>query len=171
MSDDLRLLVYTFDSARQAETARGAIQRLTRRLGGLQSHLAVVQKRPDGQISLREPGDLREELSGLAASVVGGVAWFVYSFAGMLGPQSAALASQMADTTVHRLVGDTGFPDRALYEIGAELEAGSAALVALVPAEERDATVHELEQLGGHLWEHSLPGEVVAALRQVDIRE
>ncbi|MCX7791458.1 MAG: DUF1269 domain-containing protein [Chloroflexaceae bacterium] len=168
MQDDTLLLVYTFDSARQAREAKDAVLDLTRRLGGPQSHVAVVQKRPDGRITLREPGDLREELSEIAATVVGGAAWFVYTFAGMLGPQSATLAGEAANRAVHRLVRDTGFPDQALYEIGQELEAGSAALVALVPVQERDATVQELERLGGRLWEHPLPASVVAELRQAE---
>jgi uncharacterized membrane protein len=165
MSDDLQLLVYTFDSAGRAEEARRALAALDARLGGEAGHVAVVRKGVDGAITLHEPSDLRAELSSLAAQVAGGVTWFVYTFVGLMGPPPAAIAEQLTDEAVHRLVRDAGFPDAALHEIGAELSAGSAALVALLPAAERAAAVPELEQLGGRMWEHPLPAEVTAALR------
>ena len=165
MSDGFHLLVYTFDSVGRAEAACGALEALDRQLGGAQGHVAVVQRGADGAISLREPRDLREELSGLAAQVAGGVTWFVYTFVGLIGPPPAIIAEQLADEAVHRLVRDSGFPDDALHEIGAELGAGSAAVVALLPSAERAAAVAELVQLGGRLWEHQLPPEVVAALQ------
>lgn len=165
MSDEMRLLVYTFDSAGRAEEARAALEDLDRRLGEPDGHFAVVQKAADGAISLREPRDLREELAEIAASVAGGVAWFVYTFVGLMGTPPAVLAERAADETAHRLVRDSGFPDQALYEIGQALGAGDAAVVALVPAGERDALVEALERLGGRLWEHALPPAVAAELR------
>jgi uncharacterized membrane protein len=165
MSDDLRLLVYTFDSVGRAEDARRAIEALDRRIGGEQGHYAVVQRQADGTIGLREPRDLRQDLSELAGQLAGGVTWFVYTFVGLMGPPPAVIAEQMTDDAVHRLVRDTGFPDSALHEIGEELGAGSAALVALVPEVERQQAIGELEQLGGRLWQHALPAEVAAELK------
>ncbi|GAB4448661.1 MAG: hypothetical protein OHK0015_53490 [Chloroflexi bacterium OHK40] len=168
MSDRLHLLVYTFDSVSRADAARSALEALDRRLGGARGHVAVVQKRPDGSVILREPRDLREELSSLAAQVAGGITWFVYTFVGLMGPPPAVLAEQLADNAVHQLVRDSGFPDAALHEIGAELSAGSAAVVALLPEAERAAALAELEQLGGRLWEHELPPAVQEGLRALD---
>lgn len=165
MSDDLRLLVYTFDSVGRAEDARRALEALDQQLGGAAGHFAVVQRGPDGAISLREPHDFRQELSEVAARVAGGVTWFVYTFVGLMGPPPAVIAEQMTDDAVHRLVRDSGFPDDALHEIGEELRAGSAALVALVPEVERQPAVERLEQLGGRLWQHQLPPQVAADLR------
>jgi uncharacterized membrane protein len=165
MSDELRLLVYTFDSAGRADDARRGLEALDRRLGGASGHFAVVQKGADGSINLREPRDIREELGTLAGQLVGGVTWFVYTFVGLMGPPPAVVAEQLTDDTVHRLVRDAGFPDAALHEIGAELAEGGAAVVALVPEAERAASVAELEQLGGRLWEHPLPATVAAELR------
>lgn len=165
MGDDMRLLVYTFDQVGQAEAARAAIERLDRQLGPRHGSFAVVQKGADGAISLREPHDLREEIAQVAATVAGGVTWFLYTFVGLMGTPPAFMAEQAADETAHRLVRDSGFPDQALYEIGEALAVGSAALVALAPAEERDALVAELERLGGRLWEHRLPSAVAAELR------
>jgi uncharacterized membrane protein len=165
MSDDLRLLVYTFDGAGRAEAARLALEAIDRRLGGEAGHVAVVMRGTDGAISLREPRDLREELGELASQVAGGITWFVYTFVGLMGPPPAVVAEQLTDDAVHRLVRDSGFPDQALHEIGEALDAGSAAVVALLPEAERAAAVAELEQLGGRLWEHQLPPAVVAGLR------
>lgn len=161
----MRLLIYTFDSAGRAAEARSALERLDRQLGERNGHFAVVRRGEDGAISLREPQDLGQELATVAASVAGGVTWFVYTFVGLIGTPPAVVAEQVADETSRRLVRDSGFPDGALYEIGEELDTGSAALVALVPADERDALVAELERLGGRLWEHPLPPAVVAELR------
>jgi uncharacterized membrane protein len=165
MSDEMRLLVYTFDSVGRAEAAREALEALDRQLGERRGHFAVVQKGPDGVISLREPRDLRQEIAEVAASVAGGVTWFLYTFVGLIGAPPALMAERAADETAHRLVRDAGFPDQALYEIGEALSAGAAALVAVVPAAERDALVAELERLGGQLWEHALPPAVAAALK------
>ena len=161
----MHLLVYTFDSAAQAEEARADLETLDRQIGEQHGHFAVVQKDGDGMISLREPHDLRQELAHIAASVAGGVTWFLYTFVGLMGTPPAVLAEQATDEAAHRMVQDSGFPDQALYEIGTALTAGSAAVVAVVPATERDALVAELERLGGHLWEHQLPEAVAAELR------
>lgn len=164
MSNDLHLLVYTFDSVGQAEAARAALQALDSQLGGSSGHFAVVRRAADGAISLREPRDLREELSTIASSVAGGVTWFVYTFVGLIGTPPAFLAEQMTDNAVHSMVRDSGFPDAALYEIGEELGRGSAAVVALVPSAERDPLVGELERLGGDLWEHPIPASVADSI-------
>jgi uncharacterized membrane protein len=164
MSDEYRLLVYTFDSVGRAEQAREAIEALDRRLGGGHGHYAVVQKKDDGTITLREPRNLAEDLGELAAQVAGGITWFVYSFVGLMGPP-AVMAEQLADEAVHRIVRESGFPDTALLEIGEELRAGNAALVALLPEPEADPAMAELEQLGGRFWTHQIPPAVAAQLR------
>ncbi len=165
MSDDMRLLVYTFDSVGQAEEARADLVALDRQIGERHGHFAVVQKDGNGTISLREPHDLQQELAQIATAVAGGVAWFLYTFVGLMGTPPAFMAEQATDVAAHRMVRDSGFPDQALYEIGEALIVGSAAVVAVVPADERDAIVAELERLGGDLWEHRLPAAIVAELR------
>jgi uncharacterized membrane protein len=164
MSNDLHLLVYTFDSVGQAETARAALEKLDSQLGGSSGYFAVVLRAADGAISLREPRDLREELSTIAASVAGGVTWFVYTFVGLVGTPPAFVAERLTDDAVHSMVRDSGFPDAALYEIGEELGRGSAAVVALVPSVERSPLVSQLERLGGKLWDHQLPAAVAEAI-------
>jgi uncharacterized membrane protein len=164
MSDEMHLLVYTFDSADEARSARTALEALDRQLGEQRGHFAVVKRAADGAISLREPNDLRSEIAEIAASVAGGVTWFLYTFVGLMGTPPAFMAEQAADGTAHRLVRDSGFPDQALYEIGTALDAGDAAVVALVPESERTELVAELERQGGQVWSHPLPPAVVAEL-------
>jgi hypothetical protein len=62
-------------------------------------------------------------------------------------------------------VRDSGFPDTALYEIGTALDAGDAAVVALVPNSERAPLVAEFERQGGQVWSHPLPAAVAAELQ------
>lgn len=166
MSDVLHLVVYTFDDLGHASEARRALESMERRLGGGRpGPIALVQKSSDGRIRLHEGADLREELSALAGSVAGGLTWFVYTFAGMLGPQPALMAEYMAEDAVHRLVRDSGFSDAALFEIGEALDAGSVALIALVPAADHGPLVAELERFGGRIWQHELPSAIAAELR------
>ncbi|MBP1465967.1 hypothetical protein EYB53_009650 [Candidatus Chloroploca sp. M-50] len=163
-TENMLLLVYSFTSASRAEAVRYVIETLDRQIGERTGHFAVVMKREDGSISLREPRDFGEELADLTTSLVGGLAWFAYTFVGLMGTQPAAFVERVTSEATRRMVRETGFPEQSLYEIGAELDTGSAAIVGLIPAEERDVLVAELERLGGKLWEHPIPPTIAAEL-------
>jgi uncharacterized membrane protein len=100
--------------------------------------------------------------------VAGGVAWFVYAFAGSLGYTAGPMVYNDAYNAAQSRLKDAGFPDGALRELGEHLDAGSSALITLVTADEAELVKIRLEQLGGVFIEHTLPAEVAAALTTPD---
>lgn len=167
MTRPMQLIICTFDATGRAEAVKAAIQAMEERLHSIKlGNIAIVQKTPDGQINFRETKDIGSELGQIAGTVVGGISWFIYAFAGAFGPVAGRLASARTDEFVHRLVGDAGFPDEALYEVGQRLDAGSSALITLVTPEEQPLVVAELVRLGGHIVEHTVAPEIVAQLTQ-----
>ena len=80
------MIICAFDAAGRADEVKKSLKELdeespTVRLGDI----AIVKKDPDGSISFHETGDHRTVVSKVAGTVAGGVAWFVYAFAGSLG--------------------------------------------------------------------------------------
>ena len=165
-TNSLRLLICTFDGDARGVEANAAMEAIQRLIDhGSMGRLALVRRDIDGKITVSEPDDPRESISGIASTMAGGVAWFVSTFVGMFGPASADAAEQFVDATVHRQIRDAGFPDNALYEIGQDLRAGSTALVALIAAVDASQAQAQALNLGGRLWEHEVPTEVVEQLR------
>jgi uncharacterized membrane protein len=169
MSDPthLHLIVCTFDAVSKADMVRHAIQTWDKRLDTVKlGNIAVVQRDADGKVSFRETQDVRQELGTVTGTVVGGLAWFLYAFAGSFGPIAANMASYQAEEAVYGLVKDSGFPDDALRAIGEELDTGSSALITLVRPEEEALVVDELEKLGGTIVRHPIPPDIVEQLKQ-----
>ncbi|MFO7167331.1 MAG: DUF1269 domain-containing protein [Chloroflexota bacterium] len=166
MSERTRLVVYTFEGAERAEEARRAIQALDERLGGARiGDIAVIARRPDGQVDFWETAEADEarrdagllSLAGWLIGTIGAV------LGAPLGPRQgidagAGLGSQAAERV------DVGFRDEDLRALGERLAAGSSALVALVPPEEAEAIIAELDALGGTLAQATVPPETLARL-------
>ena len=94
MANDLQLIICAFDAAGRADEVKKSLKELddespTVKLGDI----AIVKKDPDGSISFHETGDHRTVVSKVAGAVAGGVAWFVYAFAGSLGNTAGPLAT------------------------------------------------------------------------------
>ena len=165
MSEHMQLIVCTFDAMDKGDDVRAALQALADRLETIKlGNIAVVQKTPEGEIRFHETEDHRHMLSEITGAVAGGVAWFVYAFAGSLGYLAGPAAYHEGYNTAERLVRDTGFPDAALEQIGEHLSAGSSALITLVHPHEAPIVTAELQRLGGTILEHPVPPEVVAEL-------
>lgn len=165
-SSPLQLIICTFDGADKAGEVRQAIETLDAQLDTIKlGNIAVINKNSDGQIVFHETREQRmEAVSVVAGTVVKGVTWLLYNVAGMLGPVAGPLAGQETRMAVRSIAPDVGFPDDALREIGARLDAGQSALITLVKPEERPIVVGELEKLGGQLVDRELPADIVARL-------
>lgn len=105
--------------------------------------LVIVERRADGKIKLHQP-------SMTATGALGGAAWggligllFLVPFLGMaIGAASGAAAGAMSDA---------GVDDNFMKELGAQLQPGGVALVALV----RNANVPKL------LEDVKIPGKII----------
>lgn len=165
MAESMRLIICTFDAADRAEEVKDVIQKLDTQLDTIKlGNIAVVQKSPDGQISFREAGDIRNTLSEIAGVVAGGMAWLAYAIAGGVAPAAGHMAGLDAENAVAARLRDHGFSDEALHEVGERLRAGASALIALVRSAEEPVVVAELERLGGHIQAHGIAPELAAEL-------
>jgi uncharacterized membrane protein len=165
MATSLQLILCMFDGADKAESVKQAIRALDKQLDTIKlGNIAVVRKNEQGEIEFNETADRRERISDVTGSVVNGVTWLVYNFAGMLGPVAGVTAGGHAKYAVERFMSDSGFPDIALRQVGERLDAGHSALITMVQPDERPIVVAELQKLGGHVLEHELPADVIEAL-------
>lgn len=165
MARQMKVIVATFDAATQAEEVEEKLQQWDREFEQVKlGNIAVIQKNAAGQVSFRETHDIRSEIAGVVGTVTGSVAWVVYAIAGSLGSVAGPLVGYETTSAVERLLGDMGFPDDALQQIGEELQHGSSALVLLVSPDEEALVVKELQQLGGTLMQHLVPDELAARL-------
>ena len=119
MANDLQLIICAFDATGRADEVKKSLKELddespTVRLGDI----AIVKKDPDGAISFHETGDHRTVVSKVAGTVAGGVAWFVYAFAGSLGYTAGPMVYNDAYNAAQSRLKDAGFPERHAARVG-----------------------------------------------------
>jgi uncharacterized membrane protein len=120
----------------------------------------VVECDPDGKIKLHQAS------STAGVGALGGAAWggligllFLAPLFGMaIGAASGALAGKLTDTGVN---------DSFMRELGAKLQPGTAALIALGSTEARDKLVERISPYGGEILQTSLDEEDEERLRSV----
>jgi len=118
----------------------------------------IVEHRPDGKIKLHQA------MSTAGAGAAGGALWggligllFLAPFLGMaVGAGAGALGGKMADIGVN---------DNFVKELGAKMQPGGVALIALGSTEARDKLIERLRPYGGELVQTSLSGEEEEHLR------
>jgi uncharacterized membrane protein len=118
----------------------------------------VVDCDADGKIKLHQAA------STTGVGALGGAAWggligllFLAPLFGMaIGAASGAIAGKMTDTGVN---------DSFMKELGAKLQPGSAALIALGSTEARDKLLERISPYGGDVIQTSLDGEDEERLR------
>ncbi len=142
------------------ETARGVASRLGEASKGHLldiDDLVLVERRDDGKIKLHQPS-----LAGMSA--LGGAAWggligllFLVPFLGIaVGAATGAAAGALSDA---------GIDDNFMKDLGASLEPGTAALVALVRNANMDRLL-EQAQVPGKVLRTSLSGDDEEHLRE-----
>jgi uncharacterized membrane protein len=118
----------------------------------------VVDCDADGKIKLHQAA------STAGVGALGGAAWggligllFLAPLFGMaIGAASGAIAGKMTDTGVN---------DSFMKELGAKLQPGTAALIALGSTEARDKLLERISPYGGDVIQTSLDGEDEERLR------
>jgi uncharacterized membrane protein len=118
----------------------------------------VVECEPDGKIKLRQA------VNPTAAGAAGGAMWggligliFLAPLLGMaVGAASGALGGKMSDV---------GINDNFMKELGAQLQPGAAALIALGQTDARDKLIERVRSYGGHVIQTSLATDEEEQLR------
>ena len=118
----------------------------------------VVECQPDGKIKLHQA------VSTTGAGAAGGALWggligllFLAPLVGMaVGAASGALAGKMTDTGVN---------DQFMKDLGAKLQPGNAALIALGSTDARDKLMERVSPYGGDVIQTSLDNEDEERLR------
>ena len=118
----------------------------------------VVEHEPDGKIKLHQA------MSTTGAGAAGGALWggligllFLAPLLGMaVGAASGALGGKMTDVGVN---------DNFMKELGAKLEPGAAALIALGSTDARDKVIERVKPYGGDVIQTSLSTEEEEQLR------
>jgi uncharacterized membrane protein len=165
----MHLIISTFDAAKEAEQVGRTLEKLSRQTKSVNvERLAIVERRPDGQIGLSERNDWREQIGSTLGAVAGTLTSFLYAFVGLIGPSTGAAVAETAANAAESLVRDMGFPDDALYALGERLQAGQTALIALIDRDDEPVVRAELERLGGQIVEHTVPAEIVARLQEAN---
>ena len=152
------LIAIGYPNAETAEKVRQELVQATKEhLVKLEDAVVVVHGE-DGKIKLDQA------VSTTGAGAAGGALWggligliFLAPLLGMaVGAASGALGGKMADVGVN---------DNFMKELGAQLQPGAAALIALGQTDARDKLLERIRPYGGHVIQTSLDNESEERLR------
>jgi uncharacterized membrane protein len=152
------LIAIAYPDAQTAEEVRAVLVEATKEhLVDLQDAV-VAEHQPDGKIKLHQA------LSTTGAGAAGGALWggligllFLAPLLGMaVGAASGAVAGKVTDAGVN---------DDFMKQLGAKLEPGAAALIALGSSQAPDKLLERLQPYGGHVIQTSLDTEQEERLR------
>ena len=143
------LVAIAYPDTATAEQVRGELVQATKESLLTLQDAVVVTHGDDGKIKLHQA------VSTAGAGAAGGALWggligllFLAPLLGMaVGAASGAVAGKFADV---------GVDDNFLKQLGAKLEPGSAALIALGQTEARDKLIERLRPYGGEIIQTSL---------------
>ena len=170
MDSPFQVMVGVFDGAAHADEIYQALRSFDKRLDEIKlENIAVVRKHPNGQVTMRETGDLK-----FNTTLVGGLP-LVGMLVGLIAGRAAApgrprLMAAALGGAAGLLVGviisalDPGFPDETLQQLGEGLAADQAAVVMLVRPSEEGYVREKLTGLGGTLIQDTLSPETIAQL-------
>ena len=152
------LIAIGYPDTETAEEVRGVMIQATKEQILQLQDAVVVEHRSDGKIQLHQA------VSTTGMGAAGGALWgcligllFLAPLVGMaVGAASGAVAGKMTDTGVN---------DDFLKQLGARLEPGAAALIALGSSSAPDKLLERLRPYGGDVIQTSLSGEEEERLR------
>jgi membrane protein len=152
------LVAIAYPDTNTAEQVRQELIRATKEQLVRLDDAVIVEHGPDGKIKLSQA------MSTTGAGAAGGALWggligllFLAPLVGMaVGAASGAVAGK---------VSDVGVNDNFMKELGAKLEPGSAALIALGSTDARDKVIERVKPYGGELIQTSLSSEEEEQLR------
>jgi uncharacterized membrane protein len=152
------LVAIAYPDAGTAEQVRQELVRATKEHLLRLDDAVIVEHQRDGKIKLNQA------MSTTGAGAAGGALWggligliFLAPLFGMaIGAASGAIAGKMSDVGVN---------DNFMKELGAKMQPGTAALIALGSTEARDKVIERVKPYGGEIIQTSLGAEEEAQLR------
>jgi uncharacterized membrane protein len=152
------LVAIAYPDASTAEQVRQELVQATKEHLVRLEDAVIVEHGADGKIKLNQA------MSTTGAGAAGGALWggligllFLAPLFGMaIGAASGALGGKMSDVGVN---------DNFMKELGAKLEPGKAALIALGSTDARDKLIERVKPYGGDVIQTSLGSEEEAQLK------
>ena len=153
-----KLVAIAYPDFDTAERVRAELVQATKEQLVQLQDAVVVEHQPDGKIKLHQA------VSPAATGAAGGALWggvigllFLAPVLGMaIGAASGGLAGKLTDV---------GVDDNFLKELGARLQPGGAALIAVGSTNARDKLIERLRPYGGEIVQTSLSNEEEEQLR------
>jgi uncharacterized membrane protein len=153
------LVVVAFDSETGAAEMRDALIELQKQRLVTLDDAAVVVRRPDGKVKVKQAVSL------VGAGALGGAFWgmlvgllFWMPWAGLaVGALSGALGGALSDY---------GLDDGFVREVGNTIQPGHSALFLLIREATPDKLMDELRQFNGRILQTSLSNEAEARLKE-----
>src|SRR4051812_48680682 len=154
------LVAIAYPDQSTAEEVLGTLSRLQTEHAIKLDDAVVVTRQQDGKVKLHQSSKL------VAGGAAGGALW-----GGLIGliflVPLVGMAVGAATRAPARAMTDAGVEDRFMKELGAELEPGGAALIALVHSSTPDKVLPEIAQFGGELIQTSLDNDTEGRLRHI----
>lgn len=162
MSEDkYEMMVVAFDGEDAAEQVLDALKALEgEHVIDLKS-AAVVVRRADGKVRIKETKDFDARQGAIGGAVAGGLLGLLRG-----GLLKGAILGAAGGAAAGKVV-DLGLEDDFLKEVGESLGTGTSAVVALVDFEQVDAAMEELDKFeGGRILRHTLSADVYHKLSE-----
>ncbi|NWF82050.1 MAG: DUF1269 domain-containing protein [Chloroflexi bacterium] len=143
----LQLIVAAFQKEDAADAALNAIIQARKERRVKIHEAAVVRRDTGGKLHIHERGDLGPGAGAASGAALGAA---VGLFGGPLGALLGGAAGAAIGGIAARLI-DTGIPDDRLRQIGAALQPGTSAIVAMIEHTWVGEIQDELQRAGGNL--------------------
>ena len=155
------MMVVAFDGEDEAEQVLDALKGLEgEHVIDLKS-AAVVVRRADGKVRIKETKDFDARQGAIGGAVAGGLLGLLRG-----GLLKGAILGAAGGAAAGKVV-DLGLEDDFLKEVGETLGTGTSAVVALVDFEQVDAAMEELDKFeGGRILRHTLSADVYHKLSE-----
>jgi len=160
MLGPVELVVAAFKGVDKAKEALKEMKRLDREGVIAVLNAAVMVKKENGKVTIRETQDVDGVRGAIFGAITGGLV-------GLLGGPPGAIVGAVAGAATGGAAAemiDMGFSDQTLRDLQDSLQPGSSAVLALIQHEWVDRVVLELEKYGADLFREALKADIAAQL-------
>ena len=156
----IELVVATFeDDESQAGEALKHLEKLAADTGLQLEHVAVLAKREDGEVEVKDVGDVDSQRGAVFGAITGGLIGLI---AGPVGAIAGALAGAATGGVTANLA-DYGVSDDIINAVKEGLQPGSSALIVYVDLTRAAAVIDELEKAGATVVNQALNDETLGS--------